>query len=173
VPGSKAAKGSHMLLVEADVVDDCKLKPLFVRHSENSYVFKGLSKATLSVHFHSNPKPWMAVVLSEDWFMNYFIPKVKKFCRVINILFKILLIVSNAPGHPVRLGGIHANAQVVFLLQNTTSVLQPIDQGPFTNLKDDFLQRTFAQAVETIETLAKLHMVFGNDVSLPNHSEHC
>jgi hypothetical protein len=66
-------------------------------------------------------------------------------------LFKILLIVSNAPGLPVHLDGIHANAEVVFIPPNTTSLLQPIDQGLFTNFKADFLQRTFAQAVETIE----------------------
>lgn len=80
MPGFKAVKGRLMLLVEADVVDDCKLKPLFICHSENPCVVKSLSKTTLRVHFHSNPKPWMTVVLSEDCFMNCFIPKVGKFC---------------------------------------------------------------------------------------------
>jgi hypothetical protein len=88
VPGFKAAKGRLMLLGEADIQDDCKLKPLLVCHSENTCVFKGLSKATLPVHFHSNPKLWRTVVLSEDLFMNSFIPKVEKFCRGNNILFQ-------------------------------------------------------------------------------------
>jgi hypothetical protein len=139
--GFKAAKSGLMLLVEADVEDDCKLKPLLVCHSENPCVFKGLSKATLPVHFHSNPKSWRTVVLSEYWFKNSFIPKVEKFCRGNNILFQDSPIVSNASGHPAHLDGIHTNAEVEFLPPNTTLILQPMNQGLFANFKADFLRK--------------------------------
>jgi hypothetical protein len=89
MPGFKAAKERLTFLLGAKAAEDCKLKPLLVHHSENPRAFKGLSKATLPVHFRSNPKAWMKITLFEDWFMNFFIPEVEKFCRVNDIPFKI------------------------------------------------------------------------------------
>jgi hypothetical protein len=68
MPGFKAVKDRLMHLLGANA----KLKQLLVYHSENPCAFKGLSKATLPVHFHSNSKAWMTTELIKDWFMNFF-----------------------------------------------------------------------------------------------------
>jgi hypothetical protein len=151
MPGFKAAKDRLTLLLGANAEGDCKLKPLLVYHSENPRAFKGLSKATLPVHFRSNPKAWMTIALFEDWFINCFIPEVEKFCTGNDIPFKILLIVDNAPGHPAHLDDFHTNVKVVFLPPNMTLILQPMDQSVIANFKAYYLQRTFAQAVEAID----------------------
>jgi hypothetical protein len=95
---------------------------LLVYHSENPCAFKGLSKATLPVHFRSSPKAWMTIALLEDLFMNCFIPEVEKFCRENDIPFKILLIVDNAPGLPSHLDDFQTNVKLVFLSPNMTSI---------------------------------------------------
>jgi hypothetical protein len=43
--------------------------------------------------------------------------------------FKVLLIINNAPGHPTSIAIENENVKVVFLSPNTTSILQPLDQG--------------------------------------------
>ena len=50
-----------------------------------------------------------------------------------NIDFKALLIIDNAPGHPTDLT--HPNVQVVILPPNTTSIIQPLDQGIISTFK--------------------------------------
>jgi hypothetical protein len=42
---------------------------------------------------------------------------------------KALLILDNAPGHPVSVEDHADNIQVVFLPPNTTPILQPVDWG--------------------------------------------
>jgi hypothetical protein len=133
MPGFKAAK--DRLLPGANAAGVCKLKSLIVYHSENPLAFKGLSKATLLFHFRSDPKAWMTKALFEDWFMNCFISEVEKFCRGNDILFKILFIVDNAPGHPAHLDEFHVYVKVVFLPPNTTLILQPMDQQVIANFK--------------------------------------
>lgn len=57
------------------------------------------------------------------------------------------MILDNAPGHPPHLGESHPNIKVVYLPPNTTSILQPMDQGGIANFKAHYLRITFAQAI--------------------------
>ena len=65
--------------------------------------------------------------------------------------FKILLIVDNAPGHRPFIGDLHPNIKVVFIPPNTTSLIQPMDQGVIAAFKYYYLMRTFAQAIAATE----------------------
>jgi hypothetical protein len=64
------------------------VKPLLVHHIKNPQALKGISKATLSVHYRSNQKAWVTLVIFKDRFINCFIPEVGKYCKD-GIPFKI------------------------------------------------------------------------------------
>ncbi|XP_066950700.1 tigger transposable element-derived protein 1-like [Macrobrachium rosenbergii] len=141
MPGFKAYKDRLTLLLGGNVAG-YKLKPLMIYHSKNPRALKRIDKHTLPVHYRHNKKAWMAAMLFEDWFVRCFIPEVKDYCRENKIPFKILLILDNAPDHPQNIGDINENVKVVFLPPNTTSLIQPMDQGAVATFKAYYLRNT-------------------------------
>jgi hypothetical protein len=55
----------------------------------------------------------------------------------------VLLIIDNAPGHPQYINIEDENVQVVFFLPNTTSLLQPLDQGIIKCVKASYANHDF------------------------------
>uniref|UniRef100_A0A8C4RA68 HTH CENPB-type domain-containing protein n=1 Tax=Eptatretus burgeri TaxID=7764 RepID=A0A8C4RA68_EPTBU len=150
-PGFKAAKDRLTLLLGGNAAGDFKLKPLLVYHSENPRAFKGILKASLPVIWKSNPKAWVTLPVFEDWFWHHFVPEVKLYCAKNNLPFKILLVLDNAPGHPAFLDDFHPDIKVLYLPPNTTTLLQPMDQGVIASFKAYYLRRTFSQATKATE----------------------
>jgi hypothetical protein len=120
---------------------------LLVHHSENPRAFKGSRKATLPVYFRSNRKAWIIIPLFENWSINCFIPEDEKYCRENYIPFRILLVLDNAPGHPAHLDDFHPDVKVVFLPPDTTSLIQPMNQGVMANFKAYYLRLIIAEAL--------------------------
>ncbi|KFD62566.1 hypothetical protein M514_25302 [Trichuris suis] len=108
---------------------------------------KGYSKPSYSVIWRSSKKGWITRTLFQEWFTSYFCPAVKEYCQAKNIENKALLILDNAPGHPPGLDDLRDNVQVVFLPSNTSSLIQPMDQGVIATFKAYYLRRTFKQAI--------------------------
>ncbi|XP_037910216.1 tigger transposable element-derived protein 1-like [Hermetia illucens] len=126
---SKSPKaGLHMFWAEMPLAI-FKLKPLLVYHSENPRVLKNISKTTLPVIWKHNKKAWVTTALFAEWFRNEFCPGIKEYSRKNNLSHKVLLLGDNAPGHPATLNQSDENVKAVFLPPNTTSLLQPMDQG--------------------------------------------
>jgi hypothetical protein len=135
MPGFKAEKVRLTLLFGGNAVGDCKLKLLLVYHSEKSGAFKGVSKSSLPVVWQSAPKAWVTREIFRDWFLQHFVPEVKLYCSKNNVSFNILLTSDNIPGHPIYLHDLNENLKVVFMPPNTTSLLQPKDQGVIRSFK--------------------------------------
>ena len=147
-PGFKVAKDRLTLLLCGNAAGDCKNKPLLLHTSENPRAFKRILKTSLPVHWKSNKKAWMTAKIFEDWFLNCFCVEAESYCKNKNIAFKILLIIDNAPSHPAHLADLHPNVKVIFLPPNTTSLIQPMDQGDIAAFKLYYLRKTFLQLVE-------------------------
>jgi len=143
MPGFKEFKDRVTLLLGGNVAG-FKLKPFLIYHSENPRAFKNVSKHTLPIYYRHNKKAWMTLALFEDWFLNCFIPQAREYCRQNNIPFKILLILDNALGHPQHIGDMHPDVKVVYLPQNTTALIQQMDQGAIAAFKAYYLRQTFA-----------------------------
>ena len=96
-----------------------------------------MDMATLPVHYYKQANAWMDANVFENWFHNKFVPSVKKYCNDNNVDYKVLLLIDNAPAHPSEEVLKSRDGKVVtrFLPPNTTSVIQPMDQGILVGMK--------------------------------------
>ena len=157
--GLKLSKRRSTILVGGNASGDMKLTPLWIHNSKRPRPFKNVDMNKLPVFWNSNKKAWMTTAVFEDWLEVQFIPEVKKYCRRKRIEFKILLILDNCSSHP-DLSHVNENVQFLFLPPNTTSLIQPMDQGVIATLKALYKKITFAEAHRTHDTLVEFYQDF-------------
>ncbi|KFD60475.1 hypothetical protein M514_27355, partial [Trichuris suis] len=133
--GYKTPKDRLTLLLGGNASGELKLKPLLVYHSENPRALKNIDKASLPVVWKSNPKAWITMPMFQQWFMQDFVPHVRTYCE----------------SHPPFLDECHPNVKVVYLPPNTTSLIQPMDQGVIAAFEKYYLRRTLQEAVRATE----------------------
>ncbi|XP_026577826.1 tigger transposable element-derived protein 1-like [Pseudonaja textilis] len=150
IPGCKSFKDRVTVLLGGNVAG-FKLKPFVVYKSDHSCMFKNVSKTALPIHYRSDPKAWITPILFDDWFMNCFIPQVKEYCWQKGIPFRILLLLSKAPGYPPDLESLHPHIKIVYLPPNTSVLLQPMSQGAISAFKAYYLHEVFVKALATME----------------------
>ncbi len=81
----------------ANAAGTCKLPLAFIHKSKKPRCFKKMDMTKLPFF---TKKAWMTATIFEEWFHNFFVPFVKKFCVDNGIEYNILLLVDNAPAHP-------------------------------------------------------------------------
>ncbi|XP_037781980.1 jerky protein-like [Penaeus monodon] len=101
-----------------------KLPMFVIGKSKSPRCFKNIKH--LTTQYTLQKKSWMSSEIFEEW-----VCKVDRKFRVDGR--KIALIIDNCPTHPT-LSNL-TNVQLVFLPRNTTSILQPMDQGVIRSLK--------------------------------------
>ncbi|XP_051830692.1 tigger transposable element-derived protein 1-like [Antechinus flavipes] len=141
--GLRSTKDRLMLLLGGNAAGDFKLKPLLVYHSENPKAMKGYSKPNLPVIWRSNKKAWITRSIFHEWFTYFFCPAVEKYCAQNNLANKALLILENAPCHPVNLSDLSDNVRVEYLIENKANPIQPMGQGVISTFKAHYLRKTF------------------------------
>ena len=118
-----------------------KLKPLIIGKSRQPRCFRGIDPATLPVDYKFNKKAWMNTLIFENWVKSVD-------CEMRRQGRKILLFVDNAPSHlKLRLD----NIKLVFLPPNTTSKIQPMDQGIIQAMKLKFHKRQSRKVLSDME----------------------
>ena len=149
-PGFKAQKDRVSLLLCGNAAGHM-IKPMFLYRAARPRALKGKDLHQLPVFYRSNKKAWVTAALFMDWFHNCFVPEVEKYLRLKEQNFKVLLIVDNCPGHPDALRCAHENVQVEFLPKNTTSLIQPLDQGVIAVFKAKYISRNFSNLLKAID----------------------
>ena len=145
-PGFKAAKDRLTLLLGGNAAGE-KLKPMLVYAAENPRALKGVVKGQLPVLWRSNKKAWVTSSLTHDYVFSYLLPFITENNRKHNLDNKALLLVDNAPGHPPTMIDWSSMLTVCFLPPNTTSILQPMDQGVIANFKAYYTRITMQQLI--------------------------
>jgi hypothetical protein len=115
------------------------------------------TKNYLPVFWQHNQKAWVTAVLHTEWFHQCFIPEVNKYLEQEGLSFKVLLIIDNAPSHPTSIA--IENEYVVFLPPNTTSLLQPLDQGIIRCVKAKYTRLVFEQIRAAIDAEPNLEIM--------------
>ena len=96
----------------------------------------------------ANKKAWMTADFFKKWFYNCFAPEVQKYLERKGLEFKVLLVVDNAPRHPIL---DHPNIQLQFIPPNTSALIQPLDQGIIATFKAYYIKQAFQYITHSIE----------------------
>jgi len=128
-----------------------KLPMFVIGKSKKPRCFKNIKH--LPCEYKSQKKSWMNSEIFEEW-----VRKIDRKFRVDDR--KIALIIDNCPAHPVIPN--LTNVQLVFLPPNTTSILQPMDQGVIRSLKAHYrgrVVRLLCRALEKKEPCPKISIL--------------
>lgn len=104
-----------------------KEKPLIIGKFKTPRGFKNLNFDDMNVKYDYNKKSWMTCIIFINW-----LDKLK--CKFKKENRKILLLLDNAPVHIVDKE--FSNIKLYYLPPNTTSRIQPLDQGIIKAFKD-------------------------------------
>jgi len=128
-----------------------KLEMFVIGKSKKPRCFKNVKH--LPCRYRAQKKSWMTGDLFEEW------------VRGLDTSFraqnrKIVLLIDNCPAHP-EINNL-TNINLVFLPPNTTSVLQPMDQGVIRSLKAHYRKmvvRLCIKALEGAKSLPKISIL--------------
>lgn len=126
VLGTKQAKNRVTVLLTCNATGSEKLCPLLIH--KNPQVLKNVDKKTLPVDYYWNSKSLMQVSI---W--NQYLEKLDT--RMRRQGRNILLLIDNAPTHTLYETTHLTNITIKYLPPNTTSYLQPCDQGIINSFK--------------------------------------
>ena len=148
VPGKKVFRLTGMAAASATGE---KLPMFVIWKSKNPRCFKNVKH--LPCEYKSQKKSWMNSEIFEEW-----VRKLNQNFRADDR--KIALIIDNCPAHPSFSN--LTNVQIVFLTPNTTSILQPMDQGVIRSLKAHYrgrVVRLLYRALEKKEPCPKISIL--------------
>ena len=128
VAGTKQSKDRVIILFTCNSTGTEKLHSLFIHKYENPRALKNINKNSLPVNYYWNKKSWMQVSIWNDY-----LKKLDSRMRVQNR--NILLLIDNAPTHALYENTNLTNIVIEHLSPNTTSHLQPCDQGIINSFK--------------------------------------
>ncbi|XP_047505969.1 tigger transposable element-derived protein 6-like [Pieris napi] len=138
--GGKHSKERLTILFCANSTGTEKLKPLIIGQSKKTRCFAGLK--SLPMDYEANKKAWMTADLFKKWLIN--IDK-----QMVTSNRKIILFIDNCTAHgdipPLKA------VKVQFLPPNTTSQLQPLDQGIIKNFKTLYRKEVVRKMIADME----------------------
>ena len=142
--GGKLSKDRLTVLLACNMDGSQKLKPLIIGKSA-----KPISIKSLPTTYRSNKKSWMTTELFNEWLvlLNNDMKKEKR---------KILLFLDNCTVHnnPPLLEYVN----LIYFPPNTTSRLQPLDQGIIQNVKTLYRREIVSVVLDSIEKGEKVNL---------------
>ena len=139
--GFKACKDQWPLVLFANAAGHM-IKPGLSYRGKNPCALNNKNMICLPIFWQHNHKTWMTGTLFLKWMDQCFITEAKKYLEQTGLPFKILLLIDNAPGHPQEVARCDDIVKVSFLPKNTTSLIQPLDQGIINCLKAAYNHKT-------------------------------
>ena len=135
--GFKKIKDRVTILFCVNKTGNHKVKPLCVGKYKNPRCFHHLNRSTLPLTYDFSRNAWMTATIFENWFQKEFVPSVRKHLRQQRLEPKAFLLLDNCPDHSPadNLVSRDGKIRVSYLPKNTTSKIQPLDQGVISAFK--------------------------------------
>jgi hypothetical protein len=151
--GVKKSKDRLTLLLCCSAAGE-RLKPLIIGKSKKPHCFRkrGVDLSSIGVKWSSNKSAWMTTQIFSDWLKELNKSMIKR-------NRKILLLVDNCSAHVGASDLSFSNVKVKFLPPNTTSKLQPLDQGVIKSFRDHYRRLYLTHLLSVIEVKADIHIV--------------
>ena len=149
-PGVKASKKRVTLLLGTNMVGH-KLKPMLIGTAERPHCFRGIIVENLPLYYYFNKKGWMNSYVWGHYTSFSLENELRAYCQKVNVDFKILLLVDNFSGHNEYFSVESDFITVKFLPANTTSLIQPMDQGIIRMLKCNYTRLSLQKMVARID----------------------
>ena len=119
-----------------------KRKLLVIGKSVKPRCFKNIDVGSLPVTYRANQNAWMTSQIFTEWLTEWDSQLGKE-------NWKILLLVDNCTAH-LKVTTLK-NIQLEFLPPNTTSIIQPMDQGIIKNLKSFYRKEIVCMTLAYLE----------------------
>jgi hypothetical protein len=160
--GWKSKKTRCTLLACSNACGEHKLPLVFIHKYANPKCFKGENKNWLPVYYTNSKNAWMTAEIFEEWFHSEFVPKVQKYAKQKNIEPKAILFIDNCAAHPNEETLISRDGKIktIFFPANTTSIIQPMDQGPKEDLKKRYKNAACEKALSLLDSATPVGKMF-------------
>ncbi|XP_043251226.1 jerky protein homolog-like [Colletes gigas] len=116
---------------------------------------------TLPVVYKTQTNGWIDETIFNDWFTNHFKPSVLHHQRQNHRKGKVLLLIGNSKEHiPIQQIWDDSQFKVIFLPPNTSSIIQPLDQGIIEECKKMY-QHDLHHRVLQYDELKQFYINYG------------
>lgn len=152
-PGRKISKERVSALLCANADGSHILKTVIVGKSKQPRAIKNIM-SNLPVHYYHSKNAWFTANITSDWFHNYAVPEIRHQMEKSNTEVKAIILLDNAPAHPDEKKLCSADGKIIclFLPPNTTSLMQPMDQGVIYTAKRLYRKRFLSEVFEVEES---------------------
>lgn len=149
--GFKKIKDRVTILFCTNKTGTHKVKPLCIGKFKNPRCFHHVNRSTLPLSYSHSKNAWMTSTIFEEWFQKEFVPSVRKHLRQQRLEPKALLLLDNCPAHPPAdsLVSRDGKIRVSYLPKNTTSKIQPMDQGVISTFKMIYRRELIKKIVDS------------------------
>ena len=145
LPGRKKTKDRITLLFCYNADDSQKFEIMAIGKSRQLRAFKKKTPADLGIDYDANWKAWMTSILFLKWLerFNAYISRTAS--------RKVVLLIDNCSAHGALASLPPSNVEIMFLLSNTTSKLQPLDSGINASFKIRYRKKQMERAVDLVD----------------------
>lgn len=148
--GHKSSKERITIMSCSNAAGSHKLRLLVIGKSLKPRSFKGTRAENLPVDYFHQKKGWMNQQIFQEWFEKIFVPQVRKHLDSKKLPQKAVLLIDNAPSHPIASVLKSSDGQIFakFLPPNVTALLQPMDQGVIATMKRTYRTKLLMSKIE-------------------------
>ncbi|XP_025207667.1 tigger transposable element-derived protein 7-like [Melanaphis sacchari] len=157
--GRKISKDRVSALLCANADGSHMLKSVIVGKNKKPRTTKNIND-TLPVHYYSSKSAWFTSDITIDWFHKKAVPEIRRYqteiLKIPNDKVKALVLLDNCPVHPQveYLTSDDKKIKCMFLPANTTSLIQPMNQGVIYTAKRLYKKKLLNEILEVKEPAA-------------------